>query len=169
VKVRNAYYWPTPVQDASLAGTYHVLECVSRGVPLHRMMVPSLWTPMSPVPQRGEEAPAVVSLVVETMAPDAASLAVLSLPPNAGFFAHEVATNVARWLGFVLGDEEPSGDVALRAALSSRREVGWLSVVHTEEMWLVLVASAPRARGNELGKALRIASATFGPRMAEPE
>jgi len=169
VRVRNAYYWPTALRDEGLATTYHILECVSEAVPLHRMMVPRGWRPLSPVPQRGTDAPAVVSLVVERLGEDGASLAVLALPSDAGFFALEIASVVAKWLGLALGDEEPSGDVALRAELSSATEVGWLSVVHADDTWLALVATAPRDRVEQVADALCIASATFGPRMADPE
>jgi len=163
VKVRNAYYWPTDPERAEFARDFQIMECRSDG-PRHWLMVPRDWACMSPLPDLGAGEPVLGSVFYEDPgAPERSALmAVLFLPDDQAFFAHELAEAVARHYELTLSEVDPAAHKELMATASSDQQFGFLSVAHHADAWLCFVGLAPAERkGQPVERQLGVGWATF--------
>ncbi len=163
MNARNAYYWPAEPEGAELARDFLIMECRSDG-PRHWLMVPRGWACVSPLPDLGAGEPVLGSVFYEDpSAPgQSALMAVLFLPDDQAFFAHELAEAVARHYGLVLSEVDPAAHVELMATASSLEQFGFLSVAHHADAWLCFVGLAPASRrGEAVERQLGVGWATF--------
>jgi hypothetical protein len=138
MKVRMAWYWPTPIRKGELAGLFHVVDGRIDGGPIYRLLVDVDWVAVSPLPELRGLPPTQGFFTSKMGEPEAARVAVLRWPADQAFFASELAEQLAASEGLEVVEEAPANHVDYRGVARGDGHTGYLSVVQHEGLWHAL-------------------------------